>query len=462
MTFVQFPFSLLRCPYCHNDLKFTSVPQPDQNVNSYGILECGCYKYPVIDGVPVIRKEPINVQAHVSGSIQIAGPTPDFLASLILQRKGQEALLRIITFPWFPSIFKKFRILRRIFHRNPFRAIGLTLRKSSLRSWIRNPPGSLTAEDWFALFYKRTLISGDLFSYFFYRFGQPRHLAALSLMTTFPKCSKPLLDLACGFGHLSHYLTECQKSHQVVGFDRNFFQLWVSKHWIAPKGHFLCGDADLAMPFKEGSFDGVLCSDAFHYFQNKTECVNEMRRCSSNGTIILTRVGNQLVQPNEGKELSPRGYLDLFSNSECRALGETALMNAYLKGMAPNLSIKDPAEFLNDEKWLSIIVSSNQDIFKDHGKFESWPHGVGPLGVNPIYLKSNAGQNRQIDLCFHFPSSWFEFENQSMQDYHPSTISIDQNVYQEIRNNQRTDQVNDLISKFVVIGMPKNYARSQQ
>ncbi|MCI0615366.1 class I SAM-dependent methyltransferase [bacterium] len=431
-------------------------------MSSYGILSCGCYKYPVIDGVPVIRKEPINVLAHVSSAIQVAGPTPDFLASLILQQKGQEALLRMITFPWCSSIFKKFRLLRRIIHRNPFRAIGLALRKSSLRSWIRNPPGSLTAEDWFALFYKRTVIRGDLFSYFFYRFVQPRHLAALSLMTTFPKCSKPLLDLACGFGHLSHYLTECEKSHQVVGFDRNFFQLWVGKHWIAPKAHFLCGDADLAMPFKDGSFDGVFCSDAFHYFQNKTECVNEMHRCAPDGTIILTRVGNQLVQPNEGKELSPDGYLDLFSKSECRALGETELMNAYLKGMAPNLSIQKEPESLNNEKWLSIIESSDRSMFKDHGKFESWPHGVGHLGVNPIYLQSVSGNNGQVHLDFHFPSSWFEFENQSMQAYHPSSIFIEKDVYQEIRSNQRTEGVEDLISKFVIIGMPKNYAVSQQ
>jgi SAM-dependent methyltransferase/uncharacterized protein YbaR (Trm112 family) len=460
MSFLHFPYSLLQCPYCHNALEFSQVAQPDQNVNSYGILSCGCYKYPVIDGVPVIRKEPIDVQAHVSGAIQVAGPTPDFLASLILQQKGEEALLRMITFPWCPSIFKKFRLLRRIIHRNPVRAIGLAMRKSSLRRWIRNPPGSLTAEDWFALFYKRTLIRGDLFSYFFYRFAQPRHLAALSLMTTFPKCSRPLLDLACGFGHLSHYLTKCEKSQQVVGFDRNFFQLWVGKHWIAPKAHFLCGDADLAMPFRDGSFDGVFCSDAFHYFQNKTECVNEMHRCAPDGTIILTRVGNQLVQPNEGKELSPRGYLDLFSKSECGALGETELMNAYLKGMAPNLSIKQEPESLNDEKWLSIIESSDRSMFKDHGKFESWPHGVGHLGVNPIYLQS-VSNNGQVHLDFHFPSSWFEFENQSMQAYHPSSIFIDKDVYHEIRTNQRTGRVEDLISKFIILGMPKNYARSQ-
>lgn len=457
----EFLFSLLECPSCRSSLDFTPIEQPQLPERIFGILSCTCNKYPVIDGIPIFLKRPIGVQAHVSGATQMTGPTPDVLISLILQRKGLEALLRLITFPWCPQSFKRFRLLKSLTQRNPFRGISLRLRKAILRQWITDPSNSLTAEDWFFLFYRRSLMYGDLFSYFFFRSTQPRHLAALSLMTTLPRYDQPLLDLACGFAHLAQYLTECEKAYQVVALDRNFFQLWVAKYWMAPKAHYLCGDADSPLPFKNAALGGILCSDAFHLLGNKRECLDEMRRCAPDGTIILTRVGNQLVEPNEGKELSPEQYLELFNTAKCQLIGEAELTESYLLGFGPRLLVPAEPESLHKEKWLSIVLSNDPTVLTDHGKFETWPHGVGHLGLNPIYRRSRSGPNGSLQLSFQFPSSWFAFENAKMESYHPHTVNIDREVYDQIRHNLRTQPVNDLISQFVVLGMPQRYSRLQ-
>lgn len=460
MSSIEF-FSLLQCPDCRNPLKFTSIEQQNLFTRVFGILSCSCSRYPVIDGIPIFLKRAIGVQGHISGVTHIPGPTPDVLISLILNGKGLEALLELLAFPWCPQSFKSIRWLTRLTQRNPVRRIGLGLRRTMLRQSLINPHNSLSAEDWFSLFYQGTLIHGDLFSYFFFRFAQPRHLAALSLMSILPPSQQPLLDLACGFAHLSHYLTECEKAHQVVAFDRNFFQLWVAKYWIAPKAQYVCGDADCPLPFKNATLSSVLCSDAFHYFNNKVECLNEMHRCAPNGTFLFTRVGNKLVQPNEGKELTPEGYLELVNNSECRLLGETELVDSYLQGMGPSLFDVARPESPNNEKWLSIVVSNDRSVLTNHGKFETWPHSVGSLGLNPIY-KLNSGNNGFMKLSFQFPSAWFAFENDMMRMYHRPIISIQKEIFHCIRDNIRSKDVYELTARFVVIGMPERYARSQQ
>lgn len=454
-------FSLLQCPYCKNSFDFIRIEQQHVAARTFGVLNCSCFRYPVVDGIPIFSKQPTAVRSHVSGYSFITGPAPDILVTLILQGKGLKALLSLIAFPWCPPAFKKIRFLKNISQRNPLRAITVWLRKLILWHWVADLANSLTAEDWFSLFYKKSLIYGDLFSYFFFRFGQPRHLAALSLMTIFPQSQKPILDLACGFAHLSHYLTECEKAHQVVALDRNFFQLWVAKYWIAPKAHYVCGDADSPMPFKDATLSGVLCSDAFHYFDNKMECLNEMRRCAPKGTMILTRVGNKLVQPNEGKELTTEGYLELVNDAECRVLGETQLVDSYLQGIGPALLSAAPPKSLKNEKWLSIVLSNDRSILANHGKFGTLPHSVGRLGLNPIY-RLRSGNNGSMNLSFQFPSAWFAFENEMMRMYHRPTISIQKEILHCIRNNIRSKDVDELIARFVVLGMPERYARSQR
>lgn len=459
-AFLDALLPLLQCPYCKKPLEFIPKATPQLPNRSFGILHCACSRFPVVDGIPILQKNPVEVKSHVTGNTQISGPAPETLNELILNGQGSKALIELIAFPWCPSVFKRFRLLKRIIQHDPVRPLALALRKKILERSIAQPDETFSVEEWLDLFYRRSLIYGDLFNYFFFRFAQPRYLAALSLLKKLPCDSKPLLDLACGFGHLIHYLTEREHALPVIGLDRNFFQLWVAKHWMAPRSHFVCADADAPLPFQDDTLSGVFCSDAFHYFNDKTRSFDEMRRCSPRGTIILTRVGNSLVEPNEGKELSPEEYLRLANSPSCRLAGEIELLQSYLNGRDPDFSDDAGLQRLRTEKWLSLIVTKDSPESIQAPSVEL-PHAVGRLAVNPIY-KIQQQNEGTYKLTFHFPSSWYAFENEAMETYHAREIIISRKTLHEITQNIRSREVNELISRYVVLGMPALYRKPEK
>jgi len=184
---------ILRCPICHQPMKFDPVDQGLPHAREYGILSCECARYPVIDGVPVLKRSKVGVFEHTLGGIEYEGPSPEDLTRLVLGGKGLDALLLCI------GLLVTTRLLtfrggmgrsRRV------REFLTNLRCRQLRKWCVADRDTLTAEDWFNVFYRRfSPISGDLFNYFLRRFAQPRHLAALVLMRILPKSDKPVLDL---------------------------------------------------------------------------------------------------------------------------------------------------------------------------------------------------------------------------------------------------------------------------
>jgi SAM-dependent methyltransferase len=287
---------------------------------------------------------------------------------------------------------------------------------------------ALTAQDWFDLFFRQySPISrdsfGDSFNYFFHRFTQPRQLAALLLVNSLSVQGKPLLDLACGFGHLGHNLAESPARHSLVGVDRNFFQLWMAQYWIAPKNRFVCANADQRLPFADESFSAVLCSDAFHYFRDKVLAVGEIVRCAKDQPVLLMRVGNRLVEPNEGFELTPQEYVDLFGGPGWRMFGERELLEQYLQREQLDLSTPQAAGVVDDEKWISFVhpgVPPRMSAMPDSG---CWPHSVGRLGINPIYTIARLADGNWR-LQFKFPSDHYVFENFLLAYFHPQQVTV--------------------------------------
>ena len=174
-------------------------------------------------------------------------------------------------------------------------------------------------------------------------FAQPRHLAGLSLASLFPDSAKPILDLACGFGHYMHYWLTRRPGRPVIGIDRNFFQVYVAKARVAPDADFICSEADRRLPFRSETFCGVFCSDAFHYFLGRWQCASEMKRVTERrGVIILSRFGNREIEPREGYELTVDGYSRLFDGLHGRVVSEEELLRGYVKKMGPQL--KQPSD----------------------------------------------------------------------------------------------------------------------
>jgi SAM-dependent methyltransferase/uncharacterized protein YbaR (Trm112 family) len=450
---------ILRCPTCHQPFRFRQVDQGLPHAREYGILSCDCSQYPVVDGIPILISGTVGVFEHTRGNVQYAGPSPGDLIRLVLARRGLDALLRCIAFPvtikWLDRIPPW-----RLWHSRPVREFLIGLRRTKLRRWCVAGRDTLTAEDWFDVFFRHySPVWGDLFSYFFYRFAQPRHLAALALTSCLLRRDKPLLDLACGFGHLGHNLAESPAAHSVVGMDRNFFQLWAAQYWIAPKNRFVCADADQPFPFEAGSFAATLCSDAFHLFRRKDLVLNEIDRCAPGQPVLLTRVGNKLVQPSEGFELTPKEYLTLCGDPAWRVFGENELIQRYLGQEPVDMTVPRDAGLVDGEKWLSLVHPGTRRVMVPLQQGDGvWPHAVGRLGINPIYRVS-----RVLDgpwrLQFRFPTEHYAFENVLMVSFHPQSVTLTDETYRDMKTNVLSPEVKRLIQQMVIIGLPAHYAR---
>jgi SAM-dependent methyltransferase len=250
-------------------------------------------------------------------------------------------------------------------------------------------------------------------------------------------------------------LAEGHAAHIVVGLDRNFFQLWTAQYWVAPKNRFVCADADQPFPFADKSFSGTLCCDAFHYFRRKDKALGEIARCAPGQPVLLARVGNKLVEPNEGFELTPGAYLELVGGT-WRVFGEEELLNLYLRRQPVDLVAPRSAGNVNHEKWLSLVHPGDPREVVPLARALPWPHAVGRLQINPIYTVEKTSEGGW-DLRFRFPSRHFAYENERMTSYHPSQIRLTDQTYSDVRANRHTLEVERLIGHFAAIGLPDRY-----
>jgi ubiquinone/menaquinone biosynthesis C-methylase UbiE len=326
------------------------------------------------------------------------------------------------------------------------------------RGLFIDPQPATTALDLFDFYYRRSMPS-EVYHYFSCRFAQPRHLVGLSLASLLPTSKKPILDLACGVGHFMHYWLKSDPGQQVVGVDRNFFQLYIAKHCVAPGGEFVCSDADVRLPFVSNIFCGVFCSDAFHCFLRRLQCAGEMKRVvETGGLIILSRFGNSQVEPREGYELTADGYLRLFDGLHTRMVSEQNLLEDYLAGRGPQLEKQAKLTDLTTHKWLCLIASDDQNRLRNYGGFQAWPHGVGMLKLNPLYHEKGTDASGKITVEFEFPSSWYEFENSGCLRYMPKTAELTAKILDDMKAGIRSLEMEKLIRQCVVIGMPERYS----
>jgi len=449
---------ILRCPSCRQQLQFQQVDQGLPHFREYGLLRCHCSRYPVVDGICILMSGTVGAFEHTQGHVQYKGASTEELTRLVLARRGLDALLSCIAFPLSIKLLDRIPP-RRLWQSGLVRDLLVGLRRIQLRRWCLASRDALTAEDWFDLFFRRfSPVGGDMFNYFFYRLAQPRHLATLALTSYLPARKKPLLDLACGFGHLGHNLSESRGAQNLVGVDRNFFQLWAAQYWVAPKNRFVCADADQPLPFADGSFAGTLCSDAFHYFRRKDLVLSEIVRCAPGQPVLLTRVGNKLVQPTEGFELAPKEYLSLCRDPAWRLFGENELLNWYLQQDPLDLVGPRAADVVDSEKWLSLVHPGTPPIMVRSADAAPWPHAVGRLGFNPIYQASRA-TNGTWRLQFRFPSDHYAFENAQMVSFYPQNVVLTDDTYRDMKANVWSPEIERLIKQMVIIGLPDHYVR---
>ena len=439
---------LLRCPFCGGKFNGTGT-EIITNKLDYGILTCYCGCFPVVAGIPVLRRDKRSEKA----------------ITLIEGGRHFDALLTLIQ----PISIT----MPPIWRLSSFLPLGNRLRglahQKMLQEWRERIAALLLRMDQGDRVTVCELLDDYLsnkenYNYFAFRFGQPRHLVALSFASVIRQPQKMILDFCCGQGHITRSLVHQANDRRVIGVDHTFWGLYVAKRWVAPEGEYICCSADNSFPFADKVFSAVFCSDAFMYVENKRSCVRELNRITEEGVIILTGVRNKLIRnPYEGIPLPPEGYHALFHDLPHRIMADKDILDRYLRKEGPNLSIQPETAFLNQSPLLSIVASTQKDIFRDYGPFEKAPHAKGHLAINPLYTIEVVESDRgKIRLHRRFPSRFFEEDHSECKKFMPETIEVDSTVLSDLAGGKRTSAIERLIEQCIVLGIPDNYCRGPQ
>ena len=454
---------LLRCPDCGTGFAFTPFADEQRGAPGYGILRCQCFRYPVVDGVPILTKGHVGLLSFSSGKVESKGPAVEEVAELVAKKQGFEALVRCLAFTPRLEIFNRLPGWR-LWHTGIVPALLRQWIEGRARRMLKADRQTLSAEDWFAFFFgSLTATDRSLLPYYRNRFVLPRTLAALSLLRLLPAAERPVLDLACGFGPFGHYLTNRRTPTAVIGVDFNFYLVWGQKHWIAPQGTFICADANRRLPFVDDAFSAVLCSDAFGYFRNKAETLAELDRCASGKPVILSRVSNKTAWPNEvwGDEYGAEEYMQLLRSRQPRPFGDYALVRNYLARRNPLASQAMEATDLRWDKWLTFVLNGRSlgDVGID--PMDEWPHQVGKLTPNPMFERRSLPNGKQ-KFAFRFPTTWFAYQNGDMYGYHGDGLECSSETLDRARLNRADPDLKRLIEHFIVIGLPERYLKAQR
>ncbi len=453
MSFEEQLLPILRCQKCHGEFGFERATSDDPAAAEFGVLHCHCGRYPVVDGVPILLDRDVGMFEHTTGASQVTGVAPQRLVELIERGASTEALLECLALPVLPPLLRRM-LGWRLSNARLAVSYARWLGRARARASVISRRATLTAVETVDFFYRGdSPLDSAVGDYFNLRFGQPRHIAALSLIQNIRSAAKPVLDIACGCGHLDHYLASRRDPVRVVGMDLNFFHTWIARHWVAPVGQYVCAAADEGLPFADDSFAATYCSDAYHLMPNRRALHEEIERCAPGHFCVLARVGNADVMPNEGLERSISGYLEDIAAADTRVLGEEALVVAYLSRRNP---LAEPAagEAPRRSKWLSFAWNLPAE-FRDPGACD-WPHAEGRLGLNPIY-RCRAPTDGGIDLMFEFPGTWYAYENNGMLAYHLRRARMSENQIGALIEGRVDPTFPELVSRFVLLGLPERF-----
>ena len=112
-----------------------------------------------------------------------------------------------------------------------------------------------------------------------------------------------------------------------------------------------------------------------------------------------------------------------------------------------------------------MVVAYNDAVLHDYGRFAEWPHAEEGrlLRVNPLYVeveKTGIGTGKKT-LRRTFPSPQYEEENADCKEYLPETVELSTEVFNDLAMHRRSSEVERLIERCVVLGMPRRYINNE-
>ncbi|WP_211214535.1 class I SAM-dependent methyltransferase [Actinomycetospora chiangmaiensis] len=116
---------------------------------------------------------------------------------------------------------------------------------------------------------------GRVGDYFLHRDHDPSGLAVTALVATHPPAGRPVVDLACGAGHLLRRLVaEPGECAGVTGIDIVFAKLWLARRFVLPTDaavRLVCADLRSSWPVTDDGDAWVSCHDTLYFLDDPAD-----------------------------------------------------------------------------------------------------------------------------------------------------------------------------------------------
>ena len=437
----------LHCPCCGSSFHLESeVPEAGESRTvRFGILRCACYRYPIVEGIAILRQQ--------------SGPadTNDEVTSQIESQKFDRALaVALQSASPIPRTHRRWQALA-----------------SFLGKGYRTAVQDQSAA---ALSFKQALTlhrPSSYADYLFHRNANNSFLAAIPLILLLKEVAAStetedretwFLDLNCGVGHASFLARRFFPALRSVATDHDFVNLYLARRYMVPGSVCLCLDAELPLPFGEDFLDAVLCLDGLHYVRSKRALIKELDRISRNDAIWLFPHMHNALQTNfsPGVPLRPEDYQRCFDFLPIRTLVESEVFRTFMLDQELDLgTAKAPAE-LESAQVLSLVASRRSNLWRRHDDLKDLLlANKSAIAINPVYQATGNAPNA-VRLQMSWPAPFLEKECEPVREFLPQEVNLDSGLWARLCNHQvRSDDeptVNELMKKFVVVPLPSNYS----
>jgi SAM-dependent methyltransferase len=223
---------------------------------------------------------------------------------------------------------------------------------------------------------------GRVGTYFVHRWSDPSWLAVLALTAAHPPAGRPVVDLACGAGHLLRHLA-LHGHRDLTGVDVVFAKLWLARRFVLPAAvpvALVCADLTTPWPLPPPTRSRhVACHDALYFLDGKEAFVAAARRHAGDGGAVLLGHCHNALHPagRAGRPLDPDGWRALLP-------GAAAYAEEELTAAAATARLPDPA----DDAALAASEAVNLALDEAGGPPEPALLAPAPgaaLSRNPLY-----------------------------------------------------------------------------
>ena len=431
----------MHCPYCAGAFTVSHECEADAARIRYGLLDCRCFQFPIVDGVLLLSLNkgyggaeealqpyvPLQVAAiqhlkanDVAGLKAWIGKHIPLAAELIEDRAG--AYLPFCARMNWQLALAESDLLNEV---SRYEVIGRKRKLYNIRRRLGqfDPP----KEDLPAL----------LGSYFVGRFFAPR-INTLAMQIGQLPMNGRVLSLCCGQGVFENLLAVDGRNRELVCLDGQFLNLLVTRQYIAPKASFICHDVQFALPFNDGSFDGVFSSTCLPEIPVQRTFAREAIRVTRNsGWTFFDSIWGlaNAVNRIDGERhyrfcqnffTHIQDYLPFFDScmpaSRSYAIDIPSTPDRYVEG--PRWISGDaraPAVAAGDDTEISVLVTDAKHFTGFTPAARPWLNAQ-QLAVSPAFEATREADGIRLQLRERFANLTIDIACKAVGSYPPSAF----------------------------------------